>query len=174
MEVIGLKQYITVGRILSPWGVKGQVKVEPLTDDIKRFKNLKEVFYEEENNLKKLNIEEVIFIRNAFVIIKFQGIDDRNEAEKYRNVYIMVDRKDAVKLPKGRYFICDIIGLKVYTLEREYLGEITNVIQTGANDVYVVKSNEDKEILIPAIKEVVKNIDVEKGYMFIYPMEGLI
>jgi len=169
-----LKQYITVGRILSPWGVKGQVKVEPLTDDIKRFKNLKEVFYEEENNLKKLNIEEVIFIRNAFVIIKFQGIDDRNEAEKYRNVYIMVDRKDAVKLPKGRYFICDIIGLKVYTLEREYLGEITNVIQTGANDVYVVKSNEDKEILIPAIKEVVKNIDVEKGYMFIYPMEGLI
>lgn len=169
-----MKQYITVGRILSPWGVKGQVKVEPLTDDIKRFKNLKEVFYEEENNLKKLNIEEVIFIRNAFVIIKFQGIDDRNEAEKYRNVYIMVDRKDAVKLPKGRYFICDIIGLKVYTLEREYLGEITNVIQTGANDVYVVKSNEDKEILIPAIKEVVKNIDVEKGYMFIYPMEGLI
>lgn len=169
-----MKQYITVGRILSPWGVKGQVKVEPLTDDIKRFKNLKEVFYEEENNLKKLNIEEVIFIRNAFVIIKFQGIDDRNEAEKYRNVYIMVDRKDAIKLPKGRYFICDIIGLKVYTLEGEYLGEITNVIQTGANDVYVVKSNEDKEILIPAIKEVVKNIDVEKGYMLIYPMEGLI
>ncbi|MGB9977030.1 ribosome maturation factor RimM [Thermovenabulum sp.] len=169
-----MKQYITVGRIISPWGVRGQVKVEPLTDDIQRFKNLKEVFYEQENYLEKLVIKEVIFLKKAFVVLKFEGVDDVKEAEKFRNKYIMVHRKDAVKLPEGRYFICDIIGLKVYTVDEEYLGEIINVIQTGANDVYVIKNNENKEILIPAIKEVVKNIDIEKGIMFIFPMEGLI
>ncbi|MGB9839093.1 ribosome maturation factor RimM [Thermovenabulum sp.] len=169
-----MKQYITVGRIISPWGVRGQVKVEPLTDDIQRFKNLKEVFYEQENYLEKLVIKEVIFLKKAFVVLKFEGVDDVKEAEKFRNKYIMVHRKDAVKLPEGRYFICDIIGLKVYTVDEEFLGEIINVIQTGANDVYVIKNNENKEILIPAIKEVVKNIDIEKGIMFIFPMEGLI
>ncbi|KYO66789.1 ribosome maturation factor RimM [Thermovenabulum gondwanense] len=169
-----MKQYITVGRIISPWGVRGQVKVEPLTDDIERFKNLKEVFYEQENCLEKLVIKEVIFLKKAFVVLKFEGVDDAKEAEKFRNKYIMVHRKDAVKLPEGRYFICDIIGLKVYTVDDEYLGEIINVIQTGANDVYVIKNKENKEILIPAIKEVVKNIDIEKGIMFIFPMEGLI
>jgi len=169
-----LKQYITVGRIISPWGVRGQVKVEPLTDDIERFKNLKEVFYEQENCLEKLVIKEVIFLKKAFVVLKFEGVDDAKEAEKFRNKYIMVHRKDAVKLPEGRYFICDIIGLKVYTVDDEYLGEIINVIQTGANDVYVINNKENKEILIPAIKEVVKNIDIEKGIMFIFPMEGLI
>ena len=169
-----MKQYITVGRIISPWGVRGQVKVEPLTDDIERFKNLKEVFYEQENCLEKLVIKEVIFLKKAFVVLKFEGVDDAKEAEKFRNKYIMVHRKDAVKLPEGRYFICDIIGLKVYTVDDEYLGEIINVIQTGANDVYVINNKENKEILIPAIKEVVKNIDIEKGIMFIFPMEGLI
>lgn len=170
-----MREYITIGKVLCPWGVKGQVKVEPLTDDITRYQKLKSIFVEEDGALKAYDIESVIFLKKRFVVLKLQGIDTVDSAESFRNRYIMVHRKDAVKLPKGHYFICDIIGMEVYNEEDGILlGCIKDVIKTGANDVYVVELQSGRELLIPAIREVVKSIDLENKKMTVKLMEGML
>lgn len=167
------KKHLTVGKIMSSWGVRGQVKIEPLTDDPYRFKALQEVIIDFDGQIKFYRIESVIFLKQYFPVLKLEGINSRQEADKLKGHYINIQRKHAVKLPKGRYFICDIIGLNVVN---EYddvsIGTVTNVLQTGANDVYVVEATNKKEILIPAIKQVVKEIDLENGIMVITPLEG--
>jgi len=169
-----LKEYITVGRVLSPWGVKGQVKVEPLTDDVSRFKKLKSVLVEENGTLTSLAVESVIFLKNRFAVLKFRGVETVEAAERLRERYLMVHRKDAVKLPKGHYFICDIIGMDVYEEEDgAFLGKIRDVLKTGANDVYVVALQDGRELLLPAIKEVVKEISLQENKMVVKLMEGM-
>lgn len=169
-----MKGYLTVGKVVSSWGIKGHIKVEPSTDDIRRFKDLKEIYIKTTNGQVAYKVESVIFPQKTSVAMKLDSIQSKNEAEKLRGYYINVHRDDAVRLPKDSYFICDIIGLQVYTEDEVFIGEITDVLQTGANDVYIIQNEAKKEVLIPAIKEVIIDIDLNKGTMLIRPLEGLL
>ncbi|MCR4430151.1 MAG: ribosome maturation factor RimM [Tepidanaerobacteraceae bacterium] len=170
---LSLVKYIFIGRILSAWGVRGQVKVEALTDDVRRFDKLARVFIDEDNLLVSRDVESVLYLKDDFVVLKLKNVDTPEQAEKLKGAYLKIPREDAVKLPEGRFFICDIIGLRVLTENGESIGIITDVLQTGANDVYVIKGENGRQILIPAVKQVVKKIDLEDGKMVIQLMEGM-
>jgi 16S rRNA processing protein RimM len=162
-------EYLRIGKIINTRGLKGEVKVEPLTDDIKRFESLSEVIMENDTK-DTISIENVNY-HKKFVYIKFKNVNSIEEANALRGMYLIINRKDAIELNKDQYFICDLIGLKVYE-EKRYLGELTDVLQTGANDVYIVKNN-DKEILLPAIKDVILNIDIERKTVKVKLLERL-
>lgn len=166
-----MEQRFQVGVITSTHGVRGEVKVFPTTDDASRFKKLKKVILDTGKEDLELEIASVKFFKNM-VILKFKGIDDMDAANKYRQKSLYVTRENAVKLAKNEYFIADLIGVKVTTDEDEELGELTDVLQTGANDVYVIKTS-DGEILLPAIKECVKEVDIEAGTMVVHLLPGL-
>lgn len=165
-------EYLSIGQIVNTHGFKGEVKIYPLTDDMGRFEKLKEVYLEENNELVKHKVESIKFLRST-VAVKLSGIDSEEAANKLKGSYIKVDRKSAVKLPKGAYFICDLIGLEVYDENVQLLGTVKDVLQTGSNDVYVVQSK-DKDILIPALKDVVRKIDLENKKIMVEMPEGLI
>lgn len=167
---------LKVGQIVNTHGVKGEVKILPLTDNIERFKDLKTVKVESNVDIRKIDSVEFLSIKfhKNTVIAKLNGIDTLEKAEELKGLYLVVDRKDAVKLDKDSYFICDIIGLDVYDLKRGLLGKIEDVIQTGSNDVYVVKGTVIKELLIPAIKSVIKEVLIEEGRMNVDLIPGLI
>ncbi|MGI6224688.1 MAG: ribosome maturation factor RimM [Peptococcales bacterium] len=162
---------IKVGQILTTHGHKGEVKVLPLTDNQERFKKLEYVYVEMPVGKTKMQIENVRRFKN-FVIIKFKEIPDMSAAEMLRGKYIVIDENQLVELPEGHFFIFQIIGLEVYENET-YLGQITDVIQTGSNDVYIVKNNE-KQILIPALKSIVQEINLEHKKMLVTLPEGLV
>ena len=166
-----MEDLLRVGVIANTHGVHGEVKVFPTTDDAARFKKLKQVILDTGKGDVELEITGVKFFKNM-VILKFKGIDDMDTANKYRQKSLYVTRENAVKLKKNEYYIADLIGLKVSSDEGEELGEITDVLQTGANDVYIIKS-EKEEILLPAIKECVKEVDIEKGTMLVHLLPGL-
>ncbi|HHY71552.1 MAG TPA: 16S rRNA processing protein RimM [Thermoanaerobacterales bacterium] len=168
------KKHLTVGKILSAWGVRGQIKVEPLTDNPKRFETLHEIFIYFDGQAVSYQVESVMFLKHYFPVLKLVGINSRQGAETLKGHYINIQRKYAVRLPKGRCFICDIIGLRVFNEYDEYIGTVTDVLKTGANDVYVVEANNANDILIPAIKQVVKKIDLDNGIMVIRPLEGML
>ncbi len=140
-----------IGQIVNTYGIKGFVKVQPFTDDIHRFEDLKQVYLQVKERLETFEIEEVKYHKHM-VLLKLKGIDDINQAEKYRNAYLKIDRKDAVILPEDTYFIADLLEMEVTTEEGEILGKITDVYPTGSNDIYVVKNEEGKQILLPAIR----------------------
>lgn len=166
-------EYLKVGQIINTHGVKGEVKVFPLTDDVKRFSKLKFVYMKVKDEYLKVDIQGVKYFKN-FAILKLKDIEDMNSAEKYKNVYLYVDRENSVALEEDTYFVADLIGLKVETMEGEVLGEIVYIFETGSNDVYEVKQENGKNILIPAIKDVVKNVDIKNGKVVINLIEGLI
>lgn len=168
-----MEDLLQVGVITSTHGIKGEVKVFPTTDDINRFKELKEVILDTGKEKLTLKIQGVKFFKQ-FVILKFKGIDDINHVEKYKKSSLLVTRENAVKLEEGEYFIADLIGLKVISDENTDLGTLKEVLFTGANDVYVVKGHDEKEILLPAIKECILNVDLDKGIMQVHIMEGLL
>ena len=167
-----MEELLQVGAITSTHGIRGEVKVFPTTDDPKRFCKLKQVILDDGKSKIDLEVESVKFFKNL-VIVKFKGLDDINEVEKYRKATLWVTRDQAVPLKKDEYFIADLIGLSVVTEDGEELGNITDVIQTGANDVYVVAKEGEEELLIPAIKECVKNVDLKNQVMTIFLMPGL-
>ena len=167
-----MEELLQVGAITSTHGIRGEVKVFPTTDDPKRFCKLKQVILDDGKSKQELEIESVKFFKNL-IILKFKGIDDINEVEKYRKATLWVTREQAVPLKKDEYFIADLIGLSVVTEDGEELGNITDVMQTGANDVYVIAKEGEEELLIPAIKECVKNVDLENRVMRIFLMPGL-
>jgi 16S rRNA processing protein RimM len=169
---VRMEQFFRVGVITSTHGVRGEVKVYPTTDDPQRFKKLKKVILDTGKQKLDMEVASVKFFKNM-VILKFKGIDNINDVEKYRQADILVTRENAVKLEEGEYFIADLIGLQGISDEGEDLGELTDVLQTGANDVYEIKSSDNKEIYIPAIKDVVKKVDVKNKKMYIEMMEGL-
>lgn len=166
-------EFLKIGQIINAHGVKGEVKVFPLTDDIKRFTRLKYIYMQQSDEYKEYRIEGVKYFKNL-VILKLEGIDNMNEALKLRESYLLINRENAVKLPSDTYFIADLIGMGVYTLEGEDLGSIINVFSTGSNDVYEIKRHDGKTFLIPAIKDVVKEVDVEKRSMRVELLEGLL
>lgn len=165
-------KFISIGKIVGISGNKGEVKVEILTDFPERFKNLKKVYIEKNKEMSELEIENVNYRDNS-VIIKFAGIENIKMAKKLLNSYLKIETKDLVKLKEGQYYYFQIIGLNVETLEGKKIGKITEIIKTGSNDVYVVSQN-GKEILIPAIKEVVKEIDLENKIMKVCLLKGIL
>ena len=164
---------LQVGVITQTHGIRGEVKVFPTTDDVNRFKKLKEVVLDNEKEQLTMTIAGVKFFKQ-YVILKFKGYDSNNEIEKYKGARLFVSRDKAVKLQKDEYFIADLIGMQIITEDGAPFGFLKNVLTTGANDVYVVETPEEKEVLLPAIKECVKNIDMEKALITVHIMEGLL
>jgi len=166
-------EYIEIGQIVNTNGLKGVVKVNPFTDDISKFEDLKYVYIQLKNELKKVKIEQVRYNKNQ-VLLKLEGIDSIEEAEKYRNFYLKTEKESQEDLGEDTYYIVDLIGLDVYSDKNEYLGKIEDVFPTGSNDVYVVKDNLGKQILIPAIADVVKEVDLKNKKMIINLIPGLV
>lgn len=168
-----MEDFLQVGVISSTHGIKGEVKVFPTTDDVNRFKKMKEVYLDTGKEKIILHPESVKFFKQ-FVILKFKEFNNINEVEQYRNKSLLVDREHAVKLRKDEYFIADLIGLKVITDEDKILGTLKDVLQTGANDVYIVETEDGKEVLLPAIKECILNVDMEASEVLVHVMDGLL
>lgn len=170
--VINMLQELQVGVITQTHGIRGEVKVFPTTDDVTRFKKLKEVILDTGKERLTLEIEGVKFFKQ-YVILKFKGYDSINDIEKYKQGKLLVTRDKAVKLKKDEYFIADLIGLQVVTEDGKDFGTLKDVMITGANDVYVVERADASEILLPAIKGCILNVDVELGCITVHIMEGL-
>ncbi len=168
-----MEKYLEIGQIVNTFGIKGQVKIVPFTDDITRFDELKEIYIEKKNELKLFQIEQVNYKKNM-VILKLKGIETVEEAEKLRNCYLKIDRKDAKKLPKDTYFIVDLLGLDVYTDEGKLLGKVDDIYNAGSSDIYVVKDELGKQILLPAIKDVLKEVDLENQKIIVHLIKGLV
>lgn len=168
-----MEKYLEIGQIVNTFGIKGQVKVNPFTDDIRRFDELKEVYVEKKHELKLFQIEKVNYSKNM-VILKLKGIETPEQAETLKNSYLKIDRKNAKKLPEGTYYIADLIGLDVYTDENKLLGKLDYIYNTGSSDIYVVKDEQGKETLLPAIKEVLKQVDLDSKKIIVHIIEGLI
>lgn len=168
-----MEEFLRVGVITSVHGVHGEVKVFPTTDDADRFRVLKNAFLDTKQGKKQVEIGGVKFFKNM-VILKIKGLDDRNEAEKLKGIDILVDRENAVPLEEGEFYICDIIGADVITDEDVRLGELTDVLETGANDVYVVTPENGKDILLPAIDECILDVDPENKVVRVHVMKGLL
>lgn len=164
---------LQIGVITQTHGLRGEVKVFPTTDDAKRFNKLKEVILDDGKKRLTMTIEGVRFFKQ-FVILKFKGYDSIEDIEKYKSAKLLVARENAVKLQKDEYFIADMLGMKVETEDGEPFGILKDVLTTGANDVYVVEMTEGKEALLPAIKECILNIDMEKALMTVHIMDGLL
>lgn len=168
-----MEQYLRVGVISSTHGIRGEVKVYPTTDDPERFRELKKVILDAKGGQRTLEIQEVKFFKNQ-VILKFRGLDNINDVEKYKGTDLLIPREDAVPLEENENFIADLIDMEVVTDAGERLGILTDVIQTGANDVYVVKTSQEKEILLPAIRDCILEVDVEEKRMRVHVREGLL
>lgn len=178
---------LRVGVVASTHGVHGEVKVFPTTDDVKRFSRLKKVYADYASKGmtgtgKHEAIElEVVGVKyfKQFAIVKFKGMDNMNDVEKYKGMDLYVSREDAIPLEEGEYYIADLIGLTVLNEDKndEEIGILKDVLQTGANDVYIVNTNKNygsKELLIPVINECVKDIDIENQLIKVHLMEGLL
>lgn len=150
-----MQKYFEVGQIVNTFGVKGFLKVKHFTDDIERFEELKTVYICKKNEMKKVEIEEVKY-HKGMVLLKVKGIDNLNEAEKYKGLFLKIDRKDAKKLPKDTYFIADLLGLDVYTDEQELLGKVEDIFNAGASDIYVVKDEKRKANIIAKYSRSIK------------------
>jgi len=167
-----MEQFFRVGVITTTHGVRGEVKVFPTTDDPQRFKKLKQVILDDGKEQRELEITSVKFFKNL-VILKFKGLDNINDVEKYKQADLLVTREHAVPLNEGEYFIADLIGLKATSDEGEDLGTLTDVIQTGANDVYVFSKEGTQDLLVPKIPDCIKNVNIEAGTILVHLLPGL-
>ncbi len=167
-----MEQLLRVGVISSTHGVRGEVKVYPTTDDVNRFKKLKKVVLDTGREYMDLEISGVKFFKNQ-VILKFKGIDNINDIEKYKGKDLLVHREDAVELGEHENYVADLIDLKVVTDEGEELGYLVEVMETGANDVYVVETEDGRELLIPAIRDCILDVDLEEEVMTVHIINGL-
>ena len=169
-----MQEYLEIGQIVNTFGVKGMVKINPFTDDITRFEKLKTVYICKKEVMNEATIEEVKYHKNM-VLLKLKGIDNMNDAEKLKGLFLKIHRKDAIKLPKDTYFIADLIGLEVYTDEGTLLGVVDDIYNTGSNDIYVVKNQiTGKQILLPSTKEVLKDINLKEEKITVHLLKGLI
>jgi 16S rRNA processing protein RimM len=171
-----MRPHIRVGLITRTHGVKGEVSVIPLTDDPNRFKILKQVYVENDDLPLGVDCEiEYVRFHNNRLHVKFKGYDGINDVAAFKGKYIAIDEIDRVKLPENRYYVCDLLDCKVYELSGKLLGTIVDVLETGGNDVYVVKPNDGicEEVLIPAVKSVIKDVSVkEKKVIVEYSLDG--
>lgn len=168
-----MEDFFKVGIISSTHGVKGEVKVYPTTDDPRRFRKLREVMVDTGRERLVMEVEGVKFFKQ-FVILKFKGIDSLNEVEKYRKASLFVTRENAVRLSKNEYFIADLMGLRVRNEDEEEIGILREVLETGANDVYIIDMKDGRELLLPAIKQCVLDVNIEEGFIKIHILDGLL
>lgn len=164
---------LEVGQIVNTFGIKGFVKVKPWVNDIERFDELKKVYVKIKKETQKLEIEEVKY-HKEMVLIKFKGIETIEQAEKLKNCYLEIDREDAIPLEEGTYFIADLLDSDVYTEQDEFLGKLEDIYNTGAKDIYVVKNELGKTILLPGIPEVIRKVDIEKSKIIVHLLKGLV
>lgn len=168
-----MQEFLEVGQIVNTHGIKGYVKIVPFTNYIERFDELEKVYIKKRNETINLDIEDVKYQKNM-VLVKFKGIERIEEAETLKNSSVLINRDSAISLEEGEYFIVDLIGLEVYTDEDKLLGKLEDIYNTGSNDIYVVKDELGKQILLPALKKVIKDIDLENKKMTVHLIEGLI
>lgn len=162
-----------VGVITQTHGIHGEVKIFPTTDDAGRFRKLKAVWLDDGKRRLEMKITGVKFFKQ-YVIAKFEGYDSINDVEILKGAKLLIEREKAVKLQKDEYFIADLIDMKVETENGEALGKVKDVLKTGANDVYVVELPGQKEVLFPAIKECILNIDMDRSVITVHVMDGLL
>ena len=167
-----MQKRLEIGQIVNTFGIKGEAKVVPFTDDITRFDELKTVYVKIKGKSELYKIENVKYHKNM-VLVKFKGIDNIETAEKLRNAFLEVDRKDAIPLEEGTYYIVDLIGLDVYTDEGKLLGKVDDIYNTGGKDIYVVKDELGKQILLPGIDEVIKEVILDEK-IIVHLIPGLI
>ncbi len=168
-----MESTLRVGIITSTHGIRGEVNVFPTTDDVMRFKKLKKYFIQGRRETIELEVESTKFFKNM-VILKFKGYDNINDVLDFVKKDLLVTRDNAVKLQKGEYFICDLVGSRVVTDEGTEFGILKDIMQTGANDVYIVETTDNKEVLLPSIPECILDRDVEKGIITVHIMKGLL
>ena len=162
-----------VGAIASVHGIKGEVKVFPTTDEPEKFKKLKKVVLKTEKEEREMHLKSARFFKNM-VIVKFAEIESPEEAQKYRGATLWIARKPAVPLEKNEYYQADLIGLSVVTEDGKELGTLTDVLETGANDVYEITLQDKRRVLFPAIRDCIKDVDLETGRVTVHVMEGLL
>ena len=168
-----MEDLLKVGVITTTHGVRGEVKVYPTTDEPERFLDLEYVLLDTGKELRRLDIKNVRFFKNL-VILKFDGIDNINDIEKYKGRDLWIPREEAQELDEDEYYIADLLGMKVLLEEGSEFGTLKNVMETGANDVYIVDSVEHGEVLLPAIKECILDVDIETNTMTVHLMKGLL
>ena len=168
-----MTKYLENGQIVNTFGIKGMVKIKPFTDDINRFDKLKKIYIKNKDGKKEYQIQEVKYHKNM-VLMKLEGIDTVEQADLLRQSYLLVNRDDEEPLEEGVYYIVDLIGLEVYTDEGVLLGNVDDIFNTGSNDIYVVKDGKGKQILLPGIPDVIKDVDLEKGKITVHLIPGLV
>ena len=168
-----MEDFFRVGVIANTHGIRGEVKVFPTTDDPKRFKKLKSAIIDAKREQIEVKLTSVRFFKNM-VILKFEEFDNINDVEKYKGCDLLVTRDNAVKLEKGEYYIADIIGAEVYLEDGSEFGTLTEVLQTGANDVYIVKMKDGKECLIPVIPDCIIDRNIEEKKVVVHLLKGLL
>lgn len=168
-----MEKLLRVGVIANTHGVRGEVKVYPTTDDVNRFKKLKETILDTGKEQITLNVVSARFFKNM-VVLKFKEFDNINDVEKYKGCDLLVTRENAVKLKKGEYFIADILGADIYLEDGSHFGTLRDVMQTGANDVYVVDTDDKKEVLIPSIPQCIIERNIEEKKVVVHLLKGLI
>lgn len=164
-----MKEILEIGQIVNTHGIRGEVKIQPWCDDPDVFSELDYLYIDGE----KYQLLKARLHKNC-VLAVLDGVDTIEKAELFKNKIVTVDRDQLGDLPDGTYYIADLEGLKVETDEGEYLGDIQEVIHTGSNDVYLLKSDRKKPIMIPVIPDVVKEVNIEEGYVIVHLLKGLI
>ncbi|AKL95500.1 16S rRNA processing protein RimM [Clostridium aceticum] len=164
-------KYLKVGKILNTHGLKGEMKIFSLTDYDERFEELKWVYIE--GYEEKFYIDKVKY-RPKDILLSFKNYEDINQVEKFKGKYLLINESQKRDLPEDTYYIADIVGLEVYTLSGDYLGKVVQVLQAGSNEVYIIKDENGKEVMIPAVKEFMPEISLEKGKIIVTPIEGMI
>ena len=167
-----MEDFFRVGVIANTHGIRGEVKIFPTTDDVKRFDYLKEAYIDAVKEKIKVEVSNVRYFKNL-VIVKFKGIDNINDIERYKGKDLLVTRENALPLEEGEYYLADIIGANVYTEDGNLFGSLEDVIETGANLVYSVQ-HEGKEVLLPVIDDCVKEVNVEEKKVIVHIMKGLL
>jgi len=165
-----MKDYIKVGKLVNTHGIKGCIKCVPFTDDLERFDDLEYVYTEKDDIKRKI---KDVWYRKGTVYLTLENIDDMDTAESFKNSYISIFEDQLRKLPEDTYYLFELVGVKVYSTEGEYIGEISEIYQPGANDVYEIKNN-NKTYLIPAVKEVIKEVNMKDRIIIINVIEGLL
>ncbi len=174
-SALNKNEMLRVGVISNTHGIHGEVKVYPTTEDLKRFDNLKQVFLDTGKELKELEVTGVKYFKNL-AILKFKDIDSINDVERWKQMDLLVTRENAIPLNEGEYYIYDLIGLDVFDENEpdKPVGKLTEVLQTSSNDVYLVKNEEKKEILIPAIKDCNIRVSLEEKKITVHFLPGIL
>ncbi|RKY78731.1 16S rRNA processing protein RimM [candidate division KSB1 bacterium] len=167
-------ELITIGVVVKPHGVRGELKVFSHTDNPRRFYRLTRIFLTSADSGYQPYVVEKVRVVSKWVLLKLKGIDSQNQAERFRGFEVQIPRRECVKLPKGAYYIFEVIGLNVFNTEGQQIGTVADVYTLPSNDVLVVETTTKKEVLIPAVKQVVKRIDIHKKQIIVEPIPGLL